>query len=108
MFNLGTSTVKSESWRPVIDAWLDKLKNMPVEGAEITAAENDIFYGKGWLAGHCHSLYDNVLVLATESKKVFMDELTGESDKVVLPSLQKAYNTAVRENTEAYIRGLHR
>jgi len=108
VFNLGTSTVKDESWRPVIDAWLGKLKNMPVEGADITAAENDIFYGKGWLAGHCHSLYDNVLVLATESKKVFMDELTGEADKIVLPSLQKAYNTAIRENTDAYIKGLHR
>jgi hypothetical protein len=109
VFNLGTSSVKSEKWRPVIDRWLDALKNMKVDGTEITAAENDIFYGKGYLAGHCHGLYDNVLVLATESKKVFMNELTGEPDEVVLPSLQKAYNQAVKENTAAYIRkNIHR
>ncbi len=108
VFNLGTSTVKSDSWRPVIDAWLEALKNMPVEGVEITAAENDIFYGKGYLAGYCHEKYDNVLVLATESKKVFMNELTGEADKVVLPSMQGLYNQTVEAHAVAYIKSLHR
>ena len=103
VFNLGTSSVKSDAWRPVINTWLDALKNIAVDGADITAAENDIFYGKGYLAGHCHGLYDNVLVLATEVKKVFMNELTGEPDTVVLPSMQKAYNETVKRNTETYI-----
>jgi len=103
VFNLGTTSVKSDSWRPVIDAWLKALQDMSVDGTDITAAENDIFYGKGFLAGHCHGLYDNVLVLATESKKVFMNELTGEADKVVLPSLQKMYNQTIKDNTAAYI-----
>lgn len=106
VFNLGTTSVNSDSWRPLIDAWLEALQNMPLDGIEITAAENDIFYGKGYLAGHCHGLYDNVLVLATETKKVFMDELTGEEEKVVLPSLQKIYNQTVRNNTLAYIKTL--
>ena len=75
VFNLGTSSVKSDSWRPVINAWLEALNSMSVEGVNITAAENDICYGKGYLAGHCHGLYDDVLVLATEVKKGFMDEL---------------------------------
>jgi len=104
VFNLGTSSVKSNKWRPVIDRWLKGLKSMPVDGCEISAAENDIFYGKGQLAAHCHGLYDDVLVLATESKKVFMDELTGEPDELILPSLQKAYNATVAENTAAYIK----
>jgi N-formylglutamate deformylase len=106
VFNLGTTSVNSDSWRPLIDAWLEALQNMPLDAIEITAAENDIFYGKGYLAGHCHGLYDNVLVLATETKKVFMDELTGEEEKVVLPSLQKIYNQTVRNNTLAYIKTL--
>lgn len=106
VFNLGTSSVKSKSWRPVINSWLEALKNMTVDGIDITAAENDIFYGKGYLAGHCHGLYDNVLVLATEVKKVFMDELSGGPDKVVLPSMQKVYNETVKENTKNYIKNL--
>jgi N-formylglutamate amidohydrolase len=108
VFNLGTTSVKSDSWRPVIDRWLAALKNMSVEGVDVTAAENDIFYGKGYLAGHCHGLYDNVLVLATEVKKVFMDELAGEPDARVLPSLQEIYNQTVKENTATYIKSLHR
>jgi hypothetical protein len=102
VFNLGTSTVKDGSWRPVIDIWLRTLQNMKVEGTEITAAENDIFKGKGFLAEHCHSMFDTVLVLATEVKKVFMDELTGKPDPRVLPAMQERFNSAVSENTEAY------
>ncbi len=104
VFNLGTTSVKNDAWRPVIDSWLKALKTMRVDGVEITAAENDIFYGKGFLAGFCHSRYDNVLVLATEVKKVFMDELSGEPDPVVLPSMQKNFNQAVTENTLKYIK----
>jgi len=103
VFNLGTSSVKHEKWRPAIDSWLAQLNTMSVDGVDVTAAENDIFYGKGNLAAHCHGLYDNVLVLATEVKKVFMDELTGEEDKRVLPSLQQAFNETVSNNTEIFI-----
>jgi len=106
VFNIGTSSVKSEKWRPIIDTWLNALKTMQVEGVEVTAAENDVFFGKGNLAGHCHRLYDNVLVLATEVKKVFMNELTGDPDTTVLPSLQKAFNHTVSENTAAFVKGL--
>ncbi|MFW2440031.1 MAG: N-formylglutamate amidohydrolase [Arenicellales bacterium] len=111
VFNLGTSSVTHEKWRPAIDSWLAQLNEMSVEGVDVTAAENDIFYGKGNLAAHCHGLYDNVLVLATEVKKVFMDELAGEEDKLVLPSLQQAFNEAVSNNTEIFInrkKTLHR
>ncbi|MEA1889591.1 MAG: N-formylglutamate amidohydrolase [Pseudomonadota bacterium] len=111
VFNLGTSSVKHESWRPAIDSWLAQLKDMSVDGVDVTAAENDIFYGKGNLAAHCHGLYDNVLVLATEVKKVFMDELAGEEDKRVLPSLQQAFNETVSNNTETFFnrkKTLHR
>lgn len=103
VFNLGTSSVKSENWRPVINKWVHDLQSMQVDGVEVTAAENDIFFGKGFLAGFCHRKYDNVLVLATETKKVFMDELTGAASKVVLPSLQKQYNKTVAQHTQWYI-----
>ncbi|HBY84698.1 MAG TPA: hypothetical protein DEO86_02375, partial [Colwellia sp.] len=107
VINVGTTSVKGEQWRPIIDSWLSALQSMSVDGIEVTAAENDIFYGKGRLAGFCHSRYDNVLVLATEAKKVFMDELTGQADAVVLPSLQQVYNDTVAEHTQWYINNYH-
>lgn len=107
VLNLGTTSVKSERWRPVIDAWLSTLQAMQVDGIEVTAAENDIFFGKGYLAAFCHGNYDGVLVLATETKKVFMDELTGEADSVVLPSLQKSYNESIAAHTQTYLKEFH-
>jgi len=104
VFNLGTTSVKSEKWRSVIDRWLEILRNMQVDGVAVTAEENNIFQGKGFLAGYCHSKYDHVLVLATESKKVFMDELSRGPDSRVLPSLQSVYNQSVKENTAVYIK----
>ncbi len=98
VFNLGTTSVTNENWRPVIAAWLKELKNITIESVVTTVAENDIFLGKGFLATSCHERYENVLVLATEVKKVFMDELTGEPDPVVLPEMQKAFNAAIRES----------
>lgn len=107
VFNLGTSTVRDEKWRPVIEQWLAQLGSIVVDGIDISVAENDIFLGKGCLARHCHSRYDNVLVLATELKKVFMNELTGEADEQVLPAIQTQFSAAVTANTDAYIRGIH-
>ncbi|WP_057832446.1 N-formylglutamate amidohydrolase [Colwellia sp. TT2012] len=108
VINVGTSSVKGEQWRPIIDSWLSALQGMKVDGIEVTAAENDIFYGKGHLAGFCHSRYDNVLVLATEAKKVFMDELTGQADELILPSLQRVYNDTVAQHTQWYINNYHK
>ncbi|MEI6895531.1 MAG: N-formylglutamate amidohydrolase [Colwellia sp.] len=108
VINLGTSTVKGEHWRPIINNWLSALQGMTVEGIDVTAAENDIFFGKGFLAGFCHSHYDQVVVLATEAKKVFMNELTGEADEVVLPSLQHVYNDTVAQHTQWYINEYHK
>jgi len=102
VLNVGTTSVKNQKWRSIIDSWLTCLQAMDVDGVEIVAAENDIFYGKGYLAAFCHGNYDNVLVLATESKKVFMDELTGSADKQVLPLFQKAYNACIAEHTQTY------
>lgn len=107
VINVGTTSVKGEHWRPIINCWLSGLQAMKVDGIEVTAAENDIFYGKGRLAGFCHSRYDNVLVLATEAKKVFMDELTGQADAVVLPSLQQVYNDTVAQHTQWYLNEYH-
>ncbi len=100
VFNLGTSSVKNDKWRPIIDSWLDMLNNIKVDDVQITAAENDIFSGKGHLAIHCHDLYDNVLVLATEVKKVFMNELTGKAEARALPSMQKEYNANVKKHIQ--------
>ncbi len=102
VFNIGTSSIKNDGWRPIIIAWLAALQKCKIDPVPITVAENDIFLGKGYLAMSCHERYDNVLVLATEVKKVFMDELTGEPDVQVLSSLQKEFNNAISSHSKLF------
>lgn len=102
VFNLGTSSVTNTTWQPVIADWLESLRGIHVENVETTVAENDIFHGKGFLATTSHSRYKNVLVLATEVKKVFMNELTGKADPLILPQLQQEFNAAIEVNTKLY------
>ncbi|WP_096086097.1 N-formylglutamate amidohydrolase [Agaribacterium haliotis] len=97
VFNLGTSSVKGDLWRASIDCWLNELNNISVDGIDIDAAENDVFFGKGQLAAHCHGLYDNVLVLATEFKKVFMDERSGEAYDSIIQQLKLGYGQAIQK-----------
>lgn len=108
VFNVGTTSVKGEQWRAIIDSWLTALQGMQVDSVKVIAAENDIFYGKGYLAAFCHGKYEQVLVLATETKKVFMDELTGQANTVVLPSLKQAYNDTIAQHTQWYINNYHK
>jgi hypothetical protein len=103
MFNLGTTSVGNNKWRPAIESWLTDLQNISIDSVSTTVAENDIFLGKGFLATSCHSRYNDVLVLATEVKKVFMNELTGEADPLVLPMMQKAFNAAIHANTKQVV-----
>jgi hypothetical protein len=108
VFNLGTSTVTNTRWRPLLDTWLSALANIRVNGLEISAAENDIFFGKGYLAEYCHTRFDTVLVLATEVKKVFMDELSGEADTVILPAMRQQFNAALSAHTAMYLKQINR
>ncbi len=107
VINIGTTSVKNNKWRPVIDSFTNRMGAMNVPGVEITAAENDIFYGKGYLAQFCHERYDNVLVLATESKKIFMNELTGDVETDILPTYKSEYNKAITEHSKSYISTNH-
>ncbi|WP_370980001.1 N-formylglutamate amidohydrolase [Agaribacterium sp. ZY112] len=102
VFNLGTTTITDSKWRPVITHWLKQLNNIEVENLDIDAKENDVFFGKGNLAAHCHNNFDNVAVLATEFKKVFMDERDGSPFPDTIKALQAGYQEAM-QSTNAFL-----
>ena len=103
LFNLGTTTVATNKWRLEISNILTALTKIQLPNVQTTVAENDIFLGKGYLAVSTHKHFDNVLVLAIEVKKVFMNEITGEADPAILPMLQQVFNDTHLANTRSYI-----
>lgn len=76
--NLGTRSVDREHFALQIDTFLEGISRTPVDGHLLRVAENAVFPGGFLTRKYAASHPREVLVLAIEYKKIFMDERTGE------------------------------
>ncbi len=105
VFNIGTEQVDTDRYRKLIDHWKQSLdpKRLPnLEGAEF--AENDVFFGRGYFLSHITKGFQNTLVLATEVKKIYCDEETGEVFPQVVDGLRESFKRAVIANASYFVR----
>ena len=100
LFNIGTEQLDAQRWQLVIDQWVEKLGRISLPGIEVRAAINEVFYGRGYQATFVGKNCRNTLVLPTEAKKVFMDELTGEPHPDVLEKLQTEFEQVISEHVQ--------
>ncbi|MEE4215170.1 MAG: tyrosine/phenylalanine carboxypeptidase domain-containing protein, partial [Bacteroidales bacterium] len=101
VFNLGTELLKNPSHRKYIDHWLSRLKKFRLPNIDVTVAENDVFAGKGYLLARITSRFKNTLVLATEIKKIYCDEESGETYPLIIEKMAAQFKDAILE-TSAY------
>ena len=93
--NLGTGSLDSEKFAPVVSAFLNTISNATVNGEQIDARENVKFQGAN-VAKWAHNRYPGkACVLAIEFKKTFMDEWTGERDDAWVDSLADALEATI-------------
>ena len=100
LFNIGTEQVDTGRWQPEIDRWVDLLGGIRLPGVSVRAAINEVFYGRGYQATYVGNHCRNTLVLATEAKKVFMDELSGELHRDVLAELHREFELAIGRHAQ--------
>jgi len=75
-FNLGTSNIDTNRFGVHIDAWRQSLSEIELPyNIKSTSKINDTFYGNGYFLKFITSKFQNTLVLATEVKKIYCDEL---------------------------------
>lgn len=86
-FNIGSEQINLERWQSVLDYSLTQLSKIELPNMPVSASENAVFYGRGYMISHVNSRFENSLVLPLEVKKVFMDELSGELYPLVMQSL---------------------
>jgi N-formylglutamate deformylase len=87
--NLGTRAVNREYFSPLIDLFLKEVSGMTVEGYPVRTGENQAF-GGGYLTRKYARVFNRqVLVLAVEYKKIFMDECTGKEYPEILEMFRK-------------------
>jgi N-formylglutamate amidohydrolase len=92
--NLGTKPVNRKLFSGAIESFLKDLSSTRIGKSRVRAVENDIFLG-GYLSRRLsRKWHENVLVLALEYKKIFMDEWTGQVYKDILDRLVKDFRRA--------------
>jgi len=101
VFNVGTEQL-DKKWSKVIKHWVEQLNNISLAGINSRAAADDVFYGRGYQATFVHNNLSNTLVLPTEIKKVFMDELSGAPDSDVISKLQHELSECIKNNAALF------
>jgi uncharacterized protein (TIGR02421 family) len=103
-FNLGTEQIDMERWGSVVKRFQKLLGQMQLPNIRVVAALNEVFYGRGYLIGHINGKFENTLVLPTEVKKVFMDEMSGELFPLVLDEMKDGTKRAIAETAAFFAR----
>ncbi|MFC3033397.1 flavohemoglobin expression-modulating QEGLA motif protein [Pseudoalteromonas fenneropenaei] len=101
--NLGTAQVDTLRWRPIIDGFKKAISGKAVANIAVDCAENTVFQGLGYQANYIQSHFSNTLVLATELKKVFMDERSDELFPLVFEKLQRNLHIAMTKTARLFV-----
>ncbi|WP_183756145.1 MULTISPECIES: N-formylglutamate amidohydrolase [unclassified Rhizobium] len=94
--NIGTFSMDRDRWAYVVDQLIEHLQTIVVNGRPLDVRENVAFQGRGEQTRFIHEAFPETgCAVAIEFKKIFMDEWTGEPNRVVLDELRRGLAAAV-------------
>ncbi len=103
VFNVGTEQIDMVRWGDHVEAWVKRLAQIRLPGIPVRAAINEVFRGRSYHATFVREKLTRTLILPTEVKKIFMDELSGGILPEVLNPLQAALGAAMHDNAMAFL-----
>ncbi len=99
VINLGTSNIDNDRFGTSVEAWRASLAELDLPGvSETTSLVNDTFFGNGYFLKYITENFKNTLVLATEFKKIYCDELR----QVIFPEVVAAITTQLPDKIRAH------
>ena len=105
-WNLGTSNVDAERFGFYIESWRALLGKMVLpNGIVSTSKINDTFQGNGYFLKYITEHFKNTLVLATEAKKVYCDELDQVMYPEVVSAIEETLRTDLKNHAQAFYNG---
>lgn len=104
LFNIGTENIDSKKYGEAIEHWKNELAHIVIDGVENTTAINDVFHGRGYNLEFITKNFNKTLVLATEVKKVYCNELTGAAYPKIVKALQENLKHAIVNNANFFSR----
>jgi uncharacterized protein (TIGR02421 family) len=102
LFNIGAERVDMKRFVSVVEHWRSELETIELENIENVSAVNDVFYGRGYNLEYITDNFKNTLVLATEVKKVYCNELTGDDYPNIIKSLQQQLKIRILNNANFF------
>ena len=93
--NIGTGTMDRARWGPVVDAFMQSLRDHAFPGGRLDVRENVKFQGGHWSRWIHETFPDTGVSLAIEVKKFFMDEWTGQPDEALVRAIRAALAATV-------------
>jgi uncharacterized protein (TIGR02421 family) len=106
LFNIGIENIDIKRYNSEISHWKRELLKIKVKRVKTEVSVNHIFYGRGYLLKYVKDNFNNSLVLATEVKKVYMDEATGTAYPQIIQALSKSFKNIIINNSQHYINRL--
>jgi uncharacterized protein (TIGR02421 family) len=95
IFNLGTANIDTNRFGRFISFWMRELGKIELPNLITTVNANTLFLGNGYLLKNLTDKFSNTLVFATEIKKVYCDEKTGEDFPLVIEALKDQMKKAI-------------
>lgn len=93
-FNLGTANVDNTRFGDDVELWRKALSEIQLpHGIQSTSLVNDTFQGNGYFLKYITNNFNNTLVLATEVKKIYCDEI----HQIMHPEVVKAIEIQLKD-----------
>lgn len=102
LFNTGTERIDNEKFGRFVENWSEELSKISLTGVVNESKINDVFMGRGYNLEYITTNFPNVLVLATEIKKVYSNELTGEDYPKIIKEIQQKLKLAILNNAHFF------
>ncbi len=103
VINLGTSNIDNDRFGKEVEQWREMLGGLVLPNQkETTSKINDTFFGNGYFLKFITKNFANTLVLATEFKKIYCDELTKVNFPEVVAAIEAQLRELVPQHAEAF------
>lgn len=101
VINLGTSNIDNDRFGDLVENWRQSLSKLALPGVDKTSSKiNDTFFGNGYFLKFITQNFKNTLVLATEFKKIYCDELR----EVIYPEVVSAIEQQLQQKVKDHAR----
>lgn len=109
VINLGTKNIDTDRFGDEVESWRHLLSTLKLPNEiESTSKINYTFLGNGYFLKYITNHFENTLVLATEFKKIYCDEVNQIVFPEVVHAIAKQLQTLLPQHAEAFYRAHQR